>query len=35
MNEKGKFKIELKQYLNTRSFYSVDKFLLPKIESAS
>jgi hypothetical protein len=35
MNEKAKFKIELKQYLNTHSFYSVDEFLLLKMESAS
>jgi hypothetical protein len=35
MNEKAEFKIALKQYLNTHSFYSVDEFLLPKMESAS
>jgi hypothetical protein len=35
MNEKAKFKIALKQYLNTHSFYSVDEFLLLKTESAS
>jgi hypothetical protein len=35
MNEKAKFKIVLEQYLNTHLFYSVDEFLLPKMESAS
>jgi hypothetical protein len=35
MNEKARFKIALKQYLNTHSFYSVDEFPLPKTESAS
>jgi hypothetical protein len=35
MSEKAKFKIALKRYLNTHSFYSVDEFLLPKLESAS
>jgi hypothetical protein len=35
MNEKAKFKIALKQYLNTHSFYSVYEFLLPEMESAS
>jgi hypothetical protein len=32
MNEKAKFKIVLKQYLNAHSFYSVDQLLLPKME---
>jgi hypothetical protein len=35
MNEKAKFKTALKQYFNTHSFYSVDEFLLPKMESGS
>jgi hypothetical protein len=30
MNEKAKFKIALKQYLTTHSFYFVDELLLPK-----
>jgi hypothetical protein len=30
MNEKARFKIALKRYLNTHSFYSVDKYLLSK-----
>jgi hypothetical protein len=34
MKEKAKFKVALKQYLNTRSFYSVDEFLLYKNESS-
>jgi hypothetical protein len=34
MNEKAKFKVELKQYLNTHSFYSVDEFLLSKYDSS-
>jgi hypothetical protein len=34
MNEKTTFKIVLKQYLNTHSFYSFHEFLLPKRESA-
>jgi hypothetical protein len=34
MNEKAKFKIALKQYLNTHSFCSVDEFLLPTTETA-
>jgi hypothetical protein len=29
-NEKTKFKAELKQYLNTHSFYSVDEFFMYK-----
>ena len=28
MNEKAKFKVALKKYLNTHSFYSVDKFFM-------
>jgi hypothetical protein len=28
MNEKAQFKIALKQYLSTHSFYSVDEYLL-------
>jgi hypothetical protein len=35
MNEKAGFNIALKQYLNTHLFYSVDEFLLPKMETAS
>jgi hypothetical protein len=35
MNEKAKFKIASKQYLNKCSFYSVDEFPLPRMESAS
>jgi hypothetical protein len=35
MNKKVKFKIVLKQYLNTHSFWSVDELLLLKTESAS
>jgi hypothetical protein len=35
MNEKAKFKIALKKYLSTHSFYSADEFLLPKTESAT
>jgi hypothetical protein len=30
MNEKAKFEVALKRYLNTHSFYSVDEFLLSK-----
>jgi hypothetical protein len=30
MNEKAQFKIALKWYLNTHSFYSVDEYLLSK-----
>ena len=26
MNDKANFKVELKKYLNTHSFYSVDEF---------
>jgi hypothetical protein len=33
MNEKAKFKIALKQYLNTCSFHSVDEFGLHRTES--
>jgi hypothetical protein len=28
MNEKAKFKVALKKYLNTHSFYSVDEFFM-------
>jgi hypothetical protein len=34
MKEKAKFKVALKQYLNTHSFYSVDEFLLYKTDSS-
>jgi IS1 family transposase len=34
MNEKVEFKVALKQYLNTYSFYSVDEFLLSKRNSS-
>jgi hypothetical protein len=34
MNEKAKFKVALKQYLNTHAFYSVDEFLLSKNDSS-
>jgi hypothetical protein len=30
MDEKARFKIALKQYLNTHSFYSIDEYLLSK-----
>jgi hypothetical protein len=30
-NEKAKFKVALKRYLNIHSFYSVDEFLCAKI----
>jgi hypothetical protein len=30
MNEKAEFKVALKRYLTTQSFYSVDEFLLSK-----
>jgi hypothetical protein len=30
MNEKAQFKLALKQYLNTHSFYSVDEYFLYK-----
>jgi hypothetical protein len=33
-NEKAEFKVALKRYLNTHSFYSVDKFLLSKNDSS-
>jgi hypothetical protein len=29
-NEKAKFKVALRKYLNTHSFYSVDEFLMYK-----
>jgi hypothetical protein len=35
MNEKAKFKVALKRYLNTHSFYSVDEFLMSKTVSSS
>jgi hypothetical protein len=35
MNEKAKFKVVLKRYLNTHSFYSVDEFLMSKTVSSS
>jgi hypothetical protein len=35
MNEKAKFKVALKSYLNTHSFYSVDEFLVSKTDSSS
>jgi hypothetical protein len=35
MNEKAKFKVALKRYLNTHSFYSVDEFLVSKTVSSS
>jgi hypothetical protein len=35
MNEKAKFKIAPKQYLNIHSFHPIDKFLLPEMESVS
>jgi hypothetical protein len=34
MKEKVKFKVVLKQYLNTHSFYSIDEFLLYKTDSS-
>jgi hypothetical protein len=34
MNEKGEFKVALKRYLNTHSFYSIDEFLLSKNDSS-
>jgi hypothetical protein len=34
-NENRKFKEALKRYLNTRSFYSVDEFLVSKTDSSS
>jgi IS1 family transposase len=34
MNEKAKFKVALKRYLNTHTFYSVDEFLLSKTVSS-
>jgi hypothetical protein len=34
MNEKAEFKVALKRYLNTCSFYSVDEFLLSKNDSS-
>jgi hypothetical protein len=33
-NEKAEFKVALKRYLNTHSFYSVDEFLLSKNDSS-
>jgi hypothetical protein len=33
MNEKVEFKVALKRYLNTHSFYSVDEFLSSKNDS--
>jgi len=30
-NEKAQFKVALRKYLNTHSFYSVDDFLYEKI----
>jgi hypothetical protein len=35
MNEKVKFKVALKRYLNTHSFYFHDEFLLSKTDSSS
>jgi hypothetical protein len=35
MNEKATFKVALKIYLNTHSFYSVDEFLVSKTVSSS
>jgi hypothetical protein len=35
VNEKAKFKVALKRYLNTYSFYSVDEFLVSKTDSSS
>jgi hypothetical protein len=35
MNEEAKFKVALKSYLNTHAFYSVDEFLVSKIDSSS
>jgi hypothetical protein len=35
MNEKAKFKVALKSYLNTHAFYSVDEFLVSKIDLSS
>jgi hypothetical protein len=35
MNEKAEFKVVLKSYLNTHAFYSVDEFLVSKIDSSS
>jgi hypothetical protein len=34
MNEKAQFKVALKRYLNTHSFYSVDEFLLSKNDAS-
>jgi hypothetical protein len=35
VNEKARFKVALKRYLNTHSFYSVDEFLVSKTDSSS
>jgi hypothetical protein len=35
MNGQAKFKVALKRYLNTRSFYSVDEFLVSNTVSSS
>jgi hypothetical protein len=35
MNEKARFKVALKRYLNTHSFYSVEKFVVSKTDSSS
>jgi hypothetical protein len=34
MNEKAEFKVVLKRYLNTHSFYTIDEFLLSKNDSS-
>jgi hypothetical protein len=34
MNENAEFKVALKRYLNTHSFYSDDEFLLSKNDSS-
>jgi hypothetical protein len=34
MNEKAKFKVALKGYLNAHSFYSVDEILMSKTVSS-
>jgi hypothetical protein len=35
VNEKAKFKVAPKRYLNTHSFYSVDEFPVSKTDSSS